>query len=425
MISHLGQLLHYTFRIPQFPVIQAIATVNELIIAFMVAILIVFGFSEKDIVGLLGLMMLSCGGFLSLGREFYTRHRVAVVRSLLLFASAGMTAFAVFESALGAVCFVMASGSILCCRDIMAAQLHGSIREQSEQHGTDTAQIFAFVIGFGILFSSMMLYLMGLIADQHLSIAILTLAFVVFMAALKLGHGTPNQSTETKQAVEHNRLDIPASIYAQCLLSFCYNAVSYFGRRLAVPLLVIEAGRRFGFSDSLFSVLGLTVGLLALLGLVSQRVKGTGGMSPRTLMFLHYFIGIVTWLMVGLGLYAVEHFTEAALTWTLMALMVVMLGAEISSKLWSIGFMESIKLEALRYGNACGKQTTDYQHAFLGVFLWMKNLGAGTGFILAYLMYDLGVVGAMMALSLLAGVYGVLAIRMLVGRLWITAEQGA
>lgn len=426
MLQHLAYLLRYTLKIPQFPLIQIIATTNEIVIAFMVAILLLSDFSERDIIGLLALMMIASGAFLSIARNFYNQHRVGVVRSMLLLAAFGMTFFSFSNDNVGSLLFVLAASSIICCRDIMAAQLHGSIREQSERHGTDTAQIFAFVIGFGILFSAFTLYVVGLIADQNFNHALSGLALCLVFVAILLSKNSPNKKVDPGVDSDFgSKINIPYSVYAQCCLSFCYNGVSYFGRRLAIPLLVIEAGDRFGFSDSVFSVLGLTVGLLALLGLVSQRVKGRGTMDPRLLMFLNYFFGLAAWLSIGLGLYAVEHFSDHTLTITLIGLIVIMLAAEVSSKLWSVGFMESIKLEAIRYGDGCQYRTTELQHAFLGVFLWMKNLGAGAGFILAYAMYDLGTVGAMVAVAIVAAIYGVIAYNILTKRLWNPLPEGA
>ena len=303
-------------------------------------------------------------------------------------------------------CLAIALACLILGRDLLFMQLHNSIRRKGEVYGADTQGVLACAIAFGILYSTANLLVMGVIADTSMPMANALMAAVLFAATLHLGGSARKRMTSGVREGSHaTAIRVPASIHGQCVLSFLYNAICYFARRLAVPLIVIEAGNRLGFSENLFAVLGIIVGLITLLSLVGQRTARAGRRSARRLMIINYFVGVVTWLALIVGIHAMASVPERHLYYLIAGLLAVILIAEISAKLWTVGFLEDIRQQAQAHGKQ--DDTANRHAAYLAVLIWNKNIGAGAGLLAGYLFYAAGIMETMAIFSAAAMTYGI------------------
>lgn len=174
---------------------------------------------------------------------------------------------------------------------------------------------------------------------------------------------------------------IPPRVRSIVTLTLFYNATNFVGRRFVLPLAVASMAQSLGLGDQAYSSLGMILSLLVLLGFATRSLSKRP-FDPHLMMFSGFMTGLVLWIILALAVASEMSLSVAALA--LACLFMI----EITAKVWTLGFIEVLRIEADKVG---GSPRSDVQLAYFGFFMEMKSYGAGLGFVAALLSFQLGV----------------------------------
>lgn len=205
----------------------------------------------------------------------------------------------------------------------------------------------------------------ALYAQVGLSLILMT----VLVKEPSMSHGPSSDNTTVPPLVRHI-----------CWYSFFYNSTSFPIRMIVSPLIIYAAIIELGYDQQAISITGAIIGFIAVLGILLRLLLPSQTTKNRVMMVRYHRIGILFMLAVFfLALGMQRHWWPSDLLPAVVMLVIVFqLGLEVTSKLWSLGFIGTLRRLTL---NSNGSSQL-YQVSYL-YFMSMKNLGSCAGFVLA------------------------------------------
>lgn len=428
MIKHTLTLFKTILSVKSWPPFQLFACITEVLIGFSALILLTAGVSEKNALGLIGILMLVSAMVILKTKENYKKNETL---SLFLLSSIGVVSLVLYsflQNEYRFLLFVLGVGIILATRDLMLSSVMAKIRLKAISNRIELTQVTALMMMSGACLTIFFTGMIGFIIDQDIErgieIAIvLMITLTIANTWVRNRESTLIEISKTQDGEMIKRdFKAPMSIYVLCLLSSLYNATAFVGKRFIVPLLVLKSSEKLGLSDSVFTNLAMIAGFMALISLI--KPKGVNSFSSKKLMLVNFHIGMIFWIVMTFGFYWIEHVSKDLMIVIIGLLLLTYLVLEVTTKLWSVGFINELKVLS-ECDSIEEKYHNDTYQKYLNIYMYMKNIGSALGFFIAYLIYnEVGIIITMTILASLAICYGLFSDNFLYRRdLRVTADR--
>ena len=174
------------------------------------------------------------------------------------------------------------------------------------------------------------------------------------------------------------KANIPFSAKIICWYSMLYNATSFPVRMIVSPLIIYGAIKAMGIDDYAIGLTGSVIGLITILATLIRLLLPNSQIDSVLVMTRYHRIGILTMMAIvaiSIGL-SQDFWSPKAMPWVITTGACLHLSLEVTAKLWSLGFITTLRELTFKEGNS-----SVYQAAYLH-FMSMKNFGSSLGFLL-------------------------------------------
>lgn len=388
-LPHFWRGVRAIVALPTWRAQQALVILSEAVISFLALFLLEEGTGEMHVLGLLAGLYILTGILIRMHRLRVAPHPLAIPIALALLALAGAVATILAPTPES---LALSALGILTLKDIATTGAVGDIHRTAKRIGATPTQL----VSTGMLIGALLMIGMLWGSGQILSMSppawtgLIAAASLVILTLL-LQDRMPIKLATTGQ-------HIPRAVRLTCILSMTYNATSFVGKRFLLPVAVAQMARGLGLGAESYSALGMVLSILVLLGLATRSLSGIAA-DPRVMMFGGFFSGLALWLSLGILL------TKGALGWPqAVAAMICLLAIEITAKLWTLGFIETLRVTASAQDE---DESGGVEAAYFGYFMEMKGYGAGIGFLVAMgaLAFQVAVIGPAALLGICLGAW--------------------
>lgn len=350
--------------IPAWRVQQGLVILAEALMSFLALFLLETGLAQTEVLAIFALVYGGCGVCVRIQRTAL----LPASLSGLLPAGLGVLALGGVAAALVSpqpATLALAAFGTMTLKDLVTTGAVSDVHRAAERLGLAPTRL----VSTGMLVGALLMIVVLTGSGRLLSVAPSLWLLLIAGACAALLVLILRRSVEIKTPAASPHL--PRNIRLICTLSLLYNAVSFAGKRFIVPLAVATMARDLNLGADAYAMLGTLLSLLVLLGL-SLRSISNGRFAPRSMMFSGFFTGLALWGVLA-------HLVAApSLTWTTaLTALVCLLLVEITAKIWTLGFIETLRLEA----RSSSRPEADL--AYYGYFMELKGYGAGMGFLVA------------------------------------------
>jgi len=374
--------------LPSWRAQQSLVILSEAVISFLTLFLIKSGVAEVRILGLFALLYLGGGLMVRL-------HLSRILHPMIV--PAGLAALAAAGALISIVtphpeAIVLAAIGVLTLKDLATSGAVGDVHRAADRIGMPPTRL----VTTGMLIGALLMIAVLWGGAQVLTFSPALWIGLVAAAATSVLYLLLRGSIEIRRS--KSRVVIPRDVRLTCTLSMVYNAVSFVGKRFLLPIAVAHAALTLNLGPDTYTSLGLILSLLVLLGLATRGLSGKMA-NPRVMMYGGFFSGLSLWGILSASIAFLE------MTWGLALFAVgLLLMIEITAKVWTLGFIEVLRLEARR-PDSPDKHNTEL--AYFGYFMEMKCYGASIGFLVAVgaLLLQLSVIGPSVVLGVGLGVW--------------------
>ncbi len=290
-----------------------------------------------------------------------------------------LTAFAIPSSA---VIFSLMAGAgfVVAARDSLGTSVLSQFQQAAIERRLAPTSVIAMSFGLGVVITATVLAGSGILADR--SPGILYAAIGLLLVPLALAEKTARRRSAGDLGSD-GRIPIPRPVVLHCLLSGIYNPASFIARRYLVPAATMEIAASFELDSSVMSIMGVLLGIMTLMAFIGRSARGLDGkdgISAFHMMTGGYFAGLILWGIILLAMHLMKTMDPASAIWLTALLIAALAFMEIASKIWTIGFVEGLRLQSKFHG---GKNSEQHNKAYLGVFMTVKSIGVSAGFLVA------------------------------------------
>ncbi|MEZ8292296.1 hypothetical protein AB6D11_00420 [Vibrio splendidus] len=150
------------------------------------------------------------------------------------------------------------------------------------------------------------------------------------------------------------------------------NWLPFSVRFFFLPLMILRFATENGFSESVFTVIGIVLGLITLLAMTSRIMNGLGLASEKMMVGGH--------ACVALSVIVMSYISEnMASSWFQMfAFMTAFAFFDVFSKVWTVGYQDVFQ-----------RASGQYHQANLRLSNLFKSSSAAFGFLLMFTLGDL------------------------------------
>jgi hypothetical protein len=313
---------------------------REGLMGFMALTLLVMGVPEKTI--LLGFFLLFFGNiiFLNLVGHLQTRYKLLIVQVLTALGSVSIVIFALVEQKIAPYFFFLGVFLIVSVKEIYFAESISSLQVNAERLRLSLSTVVAAsTVVTGVLLSVTMPIFGLAISSSVNNLVYLTL----FLSILTLINVQQGIKVIDRRVFTLPKIDFSLSreVKRMLLLVFLANAISIFGSRFLIPILVLAVTEEFGMTQDSFKYLGLLISFAVLLTLIGNSLRKTG-VNDRDLMNFGYFAALLAWLIISGAMFFMS-LDEASMGVFAIVSLVAMVFKEMSNKFWNAGFYGRLK----------------------------------------------------------------------------------
>lgn len=343
---------------------QCLLILTEVLVSFLALFLLEQGMKVESVLVTFATLYILAALLIRIHRQHILPTAFAALLPIGLGALAIVGALAALLSPYP-ISLAIASLGVLTLKDMATTDAMGEIHHAAEKSGIEPSRLISIGMLLGALLLMVALAGTGqilLVAPQIWIGLIATLCGALFFMLLRGRIRIKSFTAPTS---------IPKRVRLTCALSLIYNATSFTGKRFVVPIAVAQMARELDLGADAYSTLGAILSLLVLLGL-SLRGVSFSGFSSRAMMYLGYFSGLFLWILLA----NIASSAWGGLPGAIAALICLFL-IEITAKIWTLGFIETLRLEARN------TDTASAESAYFSYFMEMKGYGAGSGFLVA------------------------------------------
>jgi hypothetical protein len=365
--SHLRQSSWAILELPSWRAQQCLVVLSEVLISFLALFLIKEGVPAGSVLIIFSTIYMSSGFCIRLHRKNLFTKEGLVPFFLAALALAGIAC--VFFTNYPILIALTAFG-VITLKDLVAVGAVGDIHKAADKMGVPPSSLVSVGMFIGALTTMFVLSGSGPLLTFFPSVWMVTIGACCVCLFWFVSIGL------MKVPVCSSKIVLPLKTKLTCFLSMIYNATSFVGKRFIVPLAVAKITYDLGFEESAYTVLGAVLSLLVLLGLSLRGFSG-GRFSSRKMMYGGYFSGLCLWLFLAFIL------ASSFLGWPAAILaLVCLLLIEITAKIWTLGFVDTLRLQAKENEDIIQGST---EIAYFTYFMELKGYGAGVGFLVALL----------------------------------------
>lgn len=255
---------------------------------------------------------------------------------------------------------------------------------ESEKNNIDSQNLITLSLFIGMLLPSFYNPFMGFLFNININYG-LSLIFISMLLSLYFVAKRNKNIIKIKSPILDFK-QIPNSVYLQCLLSLFYNNICFFCKFFLIPFAILKFSQEYGFSKDVFKILGLFLGLSALLSFIKlNKIKKINSFN---LMLTNYFIGIICFLIIIVDFCLFKNHILKNQIVIISLFIVTFIIIEITTKLWSAGFIESLN-QIVRNINTNEDAQENNHNKIFSIFMIFKSLGGFFGFFITFLFYNL------------------------------------
>lgn len=235
---------------------------------------------------------------------------------------------------------------------------------------------------YTILMPSIFFFLVGLFSDKNndnFLYFIIVFQFIIGSIFLFTQKELKNVSNQKFNVFT----DIPIEVHAHTFLTFLYSSISFLGRFILLPTLMIEISSVYGFEDNLFMVFGIFIGLMSVTNLIYDSIIKSKEINYYKLMSKNVTFLSLIWLTLSISYLLImnEYISGLLFNIVIVINIITILLVDYFSKLWSIGMLNSLK----EHSNDIN---IDFNKSLFLLNIH-KNLGFSIGFLFVFLLYDI------------------------------------
>jgi hypothetical protein len=367
---------------------QALVLLSESAMSFLALFMLKEGLGQESILGIF------CAIFVASGMIIRSQRRRLVpdpkLIPLILSSVATIAALCAALSIAPAITLAIAALCVMSIKDMSTTTAVGDIHRAAEDSGQSPVNL----VSTGMLLGALLMIVLLALGGRLLDLA--PWGWTAFLLAANVGALVAILRGVIRLKAPAAVLPVPLSVQAICGLAVLYNATHFVGRRFVLPIAIAQLAIELGLGDQAYSALGGILSLLVLLGLATRSFSG-GSTNSFTLMLAGYLSGLALWIMLSVIL----NFTAGLVSAALAVLCLFLI--EITSKVWTLGFIETLRLKARCEGNP--SPSSEVELTYFGYFMEVKSYGAAIGFAaaLASLLIGVPTLIPMAATGLLAG----------------------
>lgn len=235
---------------------------------------------------------------------------------------------------------------------------------------------------YTILLPSIFYFIVGLFSDKNndnFLYFIISFQFIVGSLFLFTQKELKNVSNQKFNVFT----DIPFEIHAHTFLTLLYSSISFLGRFILLPTLMIQISSVYGFEDNLFMVFGIFIGLMSVTNLIYDSIIKSKEINYYKLMSKNVTFLSLIWLTLSISYLLImnEYISGLLFNIVIVINIITILLVDYFSKLWSIGMLNSLK----EHSNDIN---IDFNKSLFLLNIH-KNLGFSIGFLFVFLLYDI------------------------------------
>ncbi|MDP5039024.1 MAG: hypothetical protein NWP80_01095, partial [Candidatus Gracilibacteria bacterium] len=276
------------------------------------------------------------------------------------------------------VIFVMTS------RDLFNTNSYGELNNIADKNKINPTKLIGFSYILGVVIAVLLLPFFGLIADDNLiyfTYFLMFLITVIFFYFLIINY----KEFKTKTIVKFEKFKTPKTVYLQSLLSALCGITVFFGVRFLFPVFLYSVAVKYGLDKNIFSIIGIFAGIIALLNLISKKEINLP--KNKDLMINNYLLYVFCRFLFGILFYVFLQLDNKIFEYIIIFFVIILnIIMEYSSKIWSIGFIQTLKEQSHFYQKDPNKVNLTY-NSYLSTFVIFKALGGALAFGIAYLLY--------------------------------------
>eukprot|EP00919_Chromeraceae_sp_WS-2016_P011636 GHVR01027182.1.p1 GENE.GHVR01027182.1~~GHVR01027182.1.p1 ORF type:complete len:414 (-),score=-0.61 GHVR01027182.1:14-1255(-) len=350
---------------------QALIVLCEAMMSFLALFMLRHEMSEIDVLLVFCTIFLACGMVIKAHRtRMLTNPNIIPI--LVASTASVSSVCAVFGLYPGPALGISAM-CLLCLKDLTTSSAVGDVHHAALKSKIPPMQLVTTGMLIGALLMIVFLFGSGRLLDGA-PVAWLAL---ISAASLTVLGAMMRKKIRIKPPVRLTH--IPRRVRSICQLSMAYNATSFVGRRFILPLAIASMAVDLGFGQQAYAFVGTVLSILVLLGLASRTLSNLD-LDPLRMMFAGYFSGLVLWVVLALLIAAPTTIFTACIA--LLSVFVI----EITAKIWTLGFIETLRVESRKQGER--KATSEL--SYFNYFMEVKSYGAALGFATAILAIYFG-----------------------------------
>lgn len=268
---------------------------------------------------------------------------------------------------------------IFVLQDLIMVNLFNDIKTISKKNQYREQEVIAVSLIIVIIISAIFKPLMGFILDENIKYGL----FVLFCFSFLILFFALFKNSIKISILENNIGKTPNIIYLHCILSFFYNSISFFCSFFILPLFIIEISNKTNYPIGSFSILGIVLGVAALLTFSTKSLKIS---NSKNITMINYFIGIVCWNLLLLSYYLYNKDIIVNNLFAILLSIIPFLTVQVTSRLWSAGFLEQISMLSNKEQS---EESNIIHKRALSIFFALKSLGGFFVFFIVFLTHNL------------------------------------
>jgi hypothetical protein len=397
-------LISLTMKSNSWKISQISIILNESLLGFLTAFLIIYGVSEQNILLILTGIYFTVANIFNFGKKIISNRQKLIFNIGFFIVLLMLLSSYFMGDSLKIISLIVSAFLILLFKDLFGVNSFSEINKIADINNINSVQLLSFSVIMSMFFTAIMLPILGFTFDYNSDyvffISAIIISLILYLINFKL------KDTKKDQINKIENFKIPKEIFLQCLLSTMYNAVSFLTMRFIVPIFIIEIGIKYGLNENMFKYIGSFLGVLALLNLVSKFTNPDIKINSNSLMFVNYFIGMICFMGIGLIYFFINNVENINnLHWYFAFIALLLFIYNFTTKFWSIGFIDSLKNESEKHKNP----ETAYKQ-YLNIFMAFKSYGAFLGFAISFIFYSfLNIETILILISFLSLIYGLYA----------------
>ena len=356
---------------------QFLITVKVVILSFLTITLQSLDFSSKNALAVFAGINLISSIMIKASKKQHLKNPVRLVRYGLAASGGFLFTFSLTYSLYPYTSLILLTVGIttitVVC-DLFGSESLISIHNAANKHAIDRVLLMT-VSGFVTsVIVAIAFPVFGTIADLSPILFFLSMSLLILYALTFKAFSSDN-CVSKKTSID--KFKPPRGLFGMAVL---FNSVTLIGRYFILPLFVADVALEYGFTGNVIRLIGIILGVIALIALISRVSIKKIELPAQTSMNFGFIVGVISW--VGITINSMAQNTIFNLSISILLIIIF----EITVKFWNAGYFGLLREFA--DNDEIGTNPEIRYSSYFSSHLGTNKVCSGISFLLMYLLYD-------------------------------------